>query len=77
MTSADAIYAFSPDAASEDGFLPGDLGYLVAGNQGRMLHPRRTPVEVAEVSPVRGSFVVSVGAFEDAGARAPEPRSGF
>jgi len=51
MTSAQAIYASSPDALSDDVFVPGDLGYLAVGNRGRMLDPRRTPVEVTEVSP--------------------------
>jgi hypothetical protein len=68
MTSADAIYETSPAPVSDDGFVLADLAQLVAGSRGRMLDPRRTPVEVTEVKPRSGSFVVRVCAFEDAGA---------
>jgi len=38
-----------------------------------MLDPRRTPVEVSEVNPARGSFVVRVCAFEDEAAQGELP----
>jgi hypothetical protein len=68
MASATPIYEWSPDPVSDDDFVQAGLAQLVGGNRGRMLDPRRTPVEVTEVIPKRGSFVVRICAFEDAGA---------
>jgi hypothetical protein len=62
-------YQSDPDAAPDSQFLPGELRYLVAGNRGRLLDPRRTPVHVTAVSPETGFFEVEIDAFEDAGAR--------
>ncbi|HUO69916.1 MAG TPA: hypothetical protein VMU39_04000 [Solirubrobacteraceae bacterium] len=64
----DSIYASDPDRAPDSDFVPGELAYLVAGNAGRLLDARRTPVTVTAVSPGVGSFEVELGAFEDAGA---------
>lgn len=66
---AESIYQSDPDAAPDSEFLPGELRYLVAGNRGRLLDPRRTPVRVTAVSPQTGFFEVEIDAFEDAGAR--------
>jgi hypothetical protein len=41
----------------------------VAGNAGRLLDARRTPVAVTRVDPDLGVFEVEIAAFEDAGAR--------
>ncbi len=62
------VYAGDADPARDSDFAPGELRHLVAGNRGRLLDPRRTPVTVREVAPERGSFVIRVDAFEDAGA---------
>jgi hypothetical protein len=63
------IYASDPNSAPDSEFRSGELRYLVAGNRGRLLDARRTPIAVTAVDPVRGSFEVEIGAFEDAGAR--------
>jgi hypothetical protein len=63
------IYQSDPDAAPDDDFEPGRLEHLVEGNAGRLLDARRTPVMVVGVEPATGTFVLEVGAFEDAGAR--------
>ena len=76
MTSEDRVYAVSPGPICDVGFVGGELGHLVPGNQGRMLDPRRTPLEVTEVNSARGSFVVRVCAFEDTGAQWELPLSG-
>ena len=62
------IYASDPDAASDEQFEPGRLEHLVAGNTGRLLDPRRTPVSVTGIELASGQFVVEVLAFEDRGA---------
>ncbi|HTV11367.1 MAG TPA: hypothetical protein VME20_05830 [Acidimicrobiales bacterium] len=77
MTSTDAVYEWSPGPVSDDGFVDANLAHLVAGNRGRMRDPRRTPVEVTEVKPKTGSFVVRVCAFEDAGAEWELPLYGI
>ncbi|HEY6278685.1 MAG TPA: hypothetical protein VIX86_20425 [Streptosporangiaceae bacterium] len=66
---AESVYQSDPDAAPDSEFLPGELRHLVAGNRGRLLDLRRTPVLVTQVSPGTGFFEVEIGAFEDAGAR--------
>jgi hypothetical protein len=66
---ADSVYQSDPDRLPDSGFLPGDLSRLVAGNRGRLLDPRRTPVHVTAVRPETGFFEVEIDAFEDAGAR--------
>jgi hypothetical protein len=73
--AAGSIYEFDPLAAPDEGFERGGLRHPVAGNQGRLLDPRRTPVTVVGVDVSNGMFEVEVRAFEDAGARwrvAPE-----
>src|SRR5437870_2908466 len=50
-------------------FHAGDLKYLVSGNEGRWLDPRRTPIRVLEVKPASGFFVVEILDFEDKGVR--------
>ncbi len=65
----DAIYQSDPEAASDAGFVPGELGYAVVGNRGRLLDARRTPVSISEVNADRAEFEVRIEAFEDRGAR--------
>ena len=62
------MYQSSPDAAPDSEFEPGALGFLVAGNSGRMLDPRRTPVTIVEVRTETGFIVLRIAGFEDAGA---------
>jgi hypothetical protein len=64
-----AIYASDPNPAPDSDFAPGELRHLVAGNRGRLLDVRRTPVVITAVDPDRGAFEVEIGAFEDAGTR--------
>jgi hypothetical protein len=63
------VYQFNPDMPPDACFHPGDLKYVVPGNEGRLLDPRRTPVRVLEVKPVSGFFVVEILDFEDKGGR--------
>jgi hypothetical protein len=63
------IYTSDPERAPDADFVPGELALVVAGNRGRLLDARRTPVTVVAVRPATGDFEVEVGAFEDAGAR--------
>src|SRR5207237_2952548 len=63
------VYQFKSDMQPDMCFHPGDLKYLVPGNEGRWLDPRRTPILVIEVKPASGFFVVEILDFEDKGAR--------
>ncbi len=66
---APAIYASDPGAAPDSEFVAGELRHLVAGNRGRLLDARRTPLSVTAVRVDKGAFEVEIQAFEDAGAR--------
>jgi hypothetical protein len=63
------VYASNPQSIPDSAFVAGELRHLVVHNSGRLLDARRTPISVVDVAPQRGSFVVRVEAFEDAGAR--------
>ena len=63
------IYRSDPDRAPDTDFVPGELSHLVAGNHGRLLDSRRTPITIVAVTPAIGAFVVEIKAFEDTGAR--------
>jgi hypothetical protein len=63
-----SVYASSPDSAPDDDFEPGSLRHLVAGNRGRLLDPRRTPVSVVAVQSDIGFVLIRIEDFEDAGA---------
>ena len=63
-----SIYESNPDAAPDTNFEPGTLEHLVAGNRGRLLDPRRTPVTVTDVRVDTGMFTVRIDGFEDRGA---------
>jgi hypothetical protein len=62
------IHQFNPAMAPDTEFVPGDLSYLVPGNEGRMLDRRRTPIRVVKILPATGTWVCEVRAFEDVGA---------
>lgn len=63
------LYESDPSPAPDSEFEPGQLGHLVAGNHGRLLDSRRTPILVTRVIPERASFELEIRAFEDTGAR--------
>lgn len=63
------IYQADPAPAPDSEFEPGRLAHLVAGNRGRLLDARRTPVTVVALAHETGLFEVEIDAFEDAGAR--------
>src|SRR6266568_1113191 len=41
------VYQFNSDMLPDTYFHPGDLKYIVPGNEGRWLDPRRTPIRGA------------------------------
>jgi hypothetical protein len=61
------VYASEERPEPDSAFAPGTLRHLAVGNGARLLDARRTPVTIVDVAPERGSFVVRVEAFEDAG----------
>src|ERR1041384_4224284 len=63
------MYQTDPDARPDTEFAPGELRWLVAGNTGRLLDDRRTPVRVTDTDLDHGYFEAEILAFEDAGAR--------
>jgi len=65
---ADPVYQSDPAAAPDDDFEPGALRHLVAGNRGRLLDARRTPIRIVAARPETGDFELEVAGFEDEGA---------
>jgi hypothetical protein len=63
------MYQTDPYARPDAAFAPGELRWLVAGNTGRLLDDRRTPVRVTAVDLAHGYFEAEILGFEDAGAR--------
>jgi hypothetical protein len=63
------MYQADPDALPDDRFAPGELSWLVTGNEGRLLDARRTPVRVTAIDLSHGFFEIEIAAFEDRGAR--------
>lgn len=63
------IYEHEERPLPNSDFTEGTLAHLSAGNRGRMLDPRRTPVIITAVSEAEGMFEVELAAFEDVGAR--------
>jgi hypothetical protein len=63
------VYETDPRSAPDAEFVGGRLELLVAGNRGRLLDARRTPVVISAVRPGTGAFEVELRAFEDSGAR--------
>jgi hypothetical protein len=68
VRSGMAVYESNPEMDDDSGYVTGTLDHLVAGNRGRLLDARRTPVTVVAVHAARGSFSVQIDAFEDRGA---------
>lgn len=62
-------YQHDPASEPDEAFEPGQIDHLVAGNEGRLLDNRRTPVRILHVRPPVGMFQVEILAFEDRGAR--------
>jgi hypothetical protein len=69
LVSVSPVYQSDPDALPDDRFAAGELSWLVAGNTGRLLDARRTPVLVTGIDVAHGYFEVEILAFEDRGAR--------
>lgn len=69
MSPMHPIYESSPQPEPDSDFLAGELSHLVAGNCGRMLDARRTPIQIVSVRPETGCFELAIRAFEDVGAR--------
>lgn len=69
LAMGETIYQSDPGAASDAGFVSGELAHTVVGNRARLLDARRTPLSVTDVLPDPGEFEVRIEAFEDRGAR--------
>lgn len=65
----DRVYQSDPAAEPDANFLSGELALAVAGNRGRLLDARRTPLSLTAVDPVRCEIEVRIDAYEDRGAR--------
>jgi hypothetical protein len=68
-TEGAPVYQFDPHKRPDSEFQPGSLSLLVAGNEGRLLDARRTPVRILELNLDEGTFELEIQAFEDSGAR--------
>jgi hypothetical protein len=66
---SDPAYESNPAAEPDANFVAGELGLAVAGNRGRLLDARRTPLSLTAVDPERCEIEVLIEAFEDQGAR--------
>jgi hypothetical protein len=71
-----SIYQRDPNRKPDTEFEGGELRHLVVGNRGRLLDPRRTPVQIVDLDGRTGQFVVEITAFEDEGARWVVPFEG-
>ena len=60
-----SVYLKREDAPPDSEFEPGALHHLVAGNAGRVLDPRRTPITIVDIRPDTGTFVLRIDDFED------------
>lgn len=67
------MHQFNPNMAPDSAFVPGALKYLLVGNRGRWMDPRRTPFHVVALVPESGHFVIEIDDFEDRGARLEIP----
>jgi len=64
-----SVYESDPTAKPDSDFVAGELSLAVAGNRGRLLDARRTPLSLTAVDPKHGEIEVRIDAFEDEGAR--------
>lgn len=62
------IYQHDPASEPDEAFEAGRMDHVVAGNDGRLLDSRRTPIRIRRVRPEVGMFQVEILAFEDQGA---------
>jgi hypothetical protein len=62
------MYQADPGSLPDGQFAAGEPGWLVPGNEGRLLDARRTPVRVRYVDVSLGFFEIEILAFEDTGA---------
>lgn len=65
----DPVYQSDPAAEPDSNFVAGELGLAQAGNRGRLLDARRTPLSLTAVDLERCEIEVRIDAFEDQGAR--------
>jgi hypothetical protein len=63
-----SIYQFNKDQLPDQEYESGAYIHLVKGNQGRLLDPRRTPVQIVNIDLSQGLFVIEILAFEDKNA---------
>ncbi len=63
------VYESDPGAEPDANFVAGEIALAVAGNRGRLLDARRTPLSLTAVDPERCEIEVRIDAFEDQGAR--------
>jgi hypothetical protein len=65
----DVIYQSDPSTEPDSNFVAGELSLAIAGNRGRLLDARRTPLSLTAVDLERCEIEVRIDAFEDQGAR--------
>jgi hypothetical protein len=65
----DPVYQSDPAAEPDTNFVAGELSLAAAGNRGRLLDARRTPLSLTAVDSQRCEIEVRIDAFEDQGAR--------
>jgi hypothetical protein len=63
------IYQSDPSTEPDSNFVAGELSLAAAGNRGRLLDARRTPLSLTAVDLERCEIEVRIDAFEDQGAR--------
>jgi hypothetical protein len=68
-----AVHQFNPHMQPDSAFVPGAFKYLVVGNRGRWMDPRRTPFHIVTLVPDTGHFVLEIDDFEDTGTRLEIP----
>lgn len=66
--SGSEVHASDPDRVPDAAFEAGRPHHLVAGNEGRLLDRRRTPVRVRGLEVESGLAFIEVTGFEDTGA---------
>jgi hypothetical protein len=63
------IYQSDSSTEPDSNFVAGELSLAAAGNRGRLLDARRTPLSLTAVDSERCEIEVRIDAFEDQGAR--------
>jgi hypothetical protein len=62
-----SIYRFDENMRPDADYEPGRLEHLAAGNEGRLLDPRRTPIRILSLDMTVGMFTLRIEGFEDEG----------